>query len=750
MNIIQSNPVVDLSNCDREPIQFVNAIQPHGALLVLDAQTLKIRLASANCGDMLGICWDSLIDQQLASLLGDGNSHKLRVQVEIKSCEKTLLHVLKTQLQSRPGTAFHVFANLVNGLVVLEFEPVDETCLRFAQTLFIELRDVLQNLQHSNTLEDFFAIAVEKIGQISRFDHVMAYRFADDGSGEVIAEAKAENLASYLGLHFPASDIPEPARRLFALSALRHLPDVEYTPVPLLPADNGVTVDLSYANLRSVSIMYTGYLRNMGAHASLVMPLFSKGKLWGLISCQHSTAYYLPYEQRIPLEFLAQMVSQMVENRESQDQQLYRSRLERTLAALQAKMDQADTPPKALVSGEINLLSEIDASGAALLLDAQIFMLGKTPSQNQLQEIITWLSQQNRDIFSSRQLEMEFQPAAAYPKIACGILAIRLARNSNAWLIWFRPELLQNVHWAGDPNKPVLVDEINGEIRLQPRASFALWQEEVRGKSRPWQACEIEYATKLRHAIFGMLVERAWLLKQMNAELERSNLELDTFAYAASHDMKEPLRSIHNLVEFIKMEDSEKVSEKGRQRLDTILRISEHMSELLEALLQYSRIDKNKLEFEYCNLTDIASQAAKLFEDASPNKDFQIAVHKPLPQVRGDPLLINMVLQNLFSNALKYNDKPEKRIEMGCLQLSTPPVFYVRDNGIGIPKQQQKIIFELFRRLHSRDEFGGGSGAGLAIVKRIIKRHKGRIWLESNPECGSTFFFTLAPSLPSE
>jgi len=167
--------------------------------------------------------------------------------------------------------------------LLLEFERADNRVPRQALESLLGLRDATQHLQRTETLQIFLALAVEQIRAFSGFDRVMAYRFAEDGSGEVVAESMVPGLESYLGLHYPASDIPEPARRPFALLPLRHLPDVAYTPVPLQPErPTGISerpVDLSYCFSRSVSQMYTLYLRNMGVKATLVMPLLRNAAL---------------------------------------------------------------------------------------------------------------------------------------------------------------------------------------------------------------------------------------------------------------------------------------------------------------------------------------------------------------------------------------------------------------------------------------------------------------------------------------
>jgi len=742
---IDQPDILSLQNCDREQVQFSGAIQPYGALLVLDPNSLTIISASANTYSLLAATWDSLVGSNIDSLLGEEQAQALRLQLMAKPVNTALAYLMTVSCLKSVNQPFHLFANATEGQLLLEFEAVEAIEPSVQTVSWQRLYSAMQCLQQTTSLSGFFAEALEQIQFFSGFERVMAYRFDTDGSGEVIAEIKPDALESYLSLHYPASDIPEPARRLFALSPLRHLPDVDYTPVPLLPETLEKTVNLSYANLRSVSVMYTGYLRNMGVKATLVMPLFKAGKLWGLIACQHSTPLYLSYEKRIPLELLSQMLSQWMLSREEQEQLAYKEQLNQVLDQLMVKMAKSESLQQALIQDDINLLTDFDAGGVAVLMDGKLVVLGKTPLQNQITLLIKWLAQQVEDIFTTDSLSKHFPFAQEFSDVASGLLAIRLSSKSQDWIIWFRAEILTEVNWAGNPDKPVEIDEFNGEIRLQPRTSFALWQQTVNARSRPWLECEQEYAIRLRNALFTIVVERAWLLAQINADLERSNLELDSFAYAASHDMKEPLRGIYNYVEFLKLEESEHLSPTGRQRLETILNLAERMVGFLDTLLQYSRIGKNKLEFSACNMNELIKETVTIINDAWQDNAINIEIQGSLPVINGDAVWVSRIFQNLLTNAIKYNQQPCKQIVIGCDTTQATPVFFVRDNGIGIAPEYHEKIFELFYHLHNREVFGSGSGAGLTIVRRAVERHGGRIWLESTLGQGSTFFFTLSP-----
>ncbi|HEX4946921.1 MAG TPA: ATP-binding protein [Blastocatellia bacterium] len=236
-------------------------------------------------------------------------------------------------------------------------------------------------------------------------------------------------------------------------------------------------------------------------------------------------------------------------------------------------------------------------------------------------------------------------------------------------------------------------------------------------------------------------------LQRLNAELERSNIELDSFAYIASHDLKEPLRGLHNYSHFLLEDYEDKLDEEGVSKLQTLIKLTQRMETLIDSLLYYSRVGRAELAVRDINLDEVLDQTLELL--APRVRELGVEVRRPcaLPTVRADHARVGEVFSNLIANALKYNDKETKWIEVGFEWTNgageQQPVFYLRDNGLGIAPEHHENVFRIFKRLHGRDEYGGGVGAGLTIVRKIIERHGGRIWLESEPGMGTTFYFTL-------
>jgi len=282
--------------------------------------------------------------------------------------------------------------------------------------------------------------------------------------------------------------------------------------------------------------------------------------------------------------------------------------------------------------------------------------------------------------------------------------------------------------------------------------SFNLMLEQIQRRD-----AELQLA---KEALEIRVEERTRELAQRNRELQASNRELDDFAYVASHDLKEPLRGIHNYAGFLIEDYEAQLDDAGRERLETLMRLTRRMESLIDTLLHFSRVGRVDLAIEPVDLQRVV---ADIIDSLTPmlDGDGRVEIAEPLPTVRADRARIDEVFRNLIVNGIKYNDRTQKLVVVGVLPPGTSaggveptedegPIFYVRDNGIGIPERHRQVVFDMFKRLHGRDAYGGGTGAGLAIAKKVVERHGGRIWLDSAVGLstievgqGTTFFFTL-------
>jgi light-regulated signal transduction histidine kinase (bacteriophytochrome) len=283
--------------------------------------------------------------------------------------------------------------------------------------------------------------------------------------------------------------------------------------------------------------------------------------------------------------------------------------------------------------------------------------------------------------------------------------------------------------------------------RLTPRKSFELFTESVKDRALPWKSVELEAALRLRVLIMELVVSRSDQLEELNVNLTRSNEELDAFAYVASHDLKEPLRGISKYAHLL-LESAASAEGETRPRLEGLMRLTVRMDSLLDSLLHFSHVGRATLQFQPVDLNEVVTEALEMVAARRQEAPTEIRVPQPLPTVACDRMRVREIFVNLLANALKYNDRPQREIEIGWRSDATRgPVFFVRDNGIGIEPRHFETVFKMFRRLHGREAFGGGSGAGLTIVQKLVDQHRGSVWLESTPGAGSTFYFTLGAPL---
>ncbi len=753
---------VNLTNCDREPIHIPNLIQPHGVLLVVSAAEYKILQVSLNTEQMLGIDPQRLLERPLSELIGDAQADKIR---RCLSEDYNEINPLSVNLDRQgKNLTFDAIVHRNKEIITVELEPIQSSPEINFFKFYQSFKSPISKIQSTNTLDELCNTLVSEVQRVTGFDRVMVYRFDAQGAGQVVAEALQEGLEPFLGLRYPDTDIPKQAKHLYTLNYIRLIPDVTYEPVGLIPTLNPLSnqpLDMSMSVLRSVSPLHTEYLNNMGVAASMSISLIRNKQLWGLIACHHNTPKTVPYQIRTICEFIGQIVSFELAGKEDNENLDYRMKLKSIQTRFIKTISQAEELKAGLIENPQDLLDLVGAGGVALCLESEITLIGDTPDRAAVEKLLPWLDTQFDEevIYETTSLSSVYPPAQEYKEVASGLLALLVSRVQKTFIIWFRPEVIQTIDWGGNPYKPVEIEE--GIRKLSPRKSFDKWQETVKDKSLPWNACEVEAALELRSSIIGIVLRKADELSQVNKELTRSNVELDAFAYIASHDLKEPLRGIYNYSSFLIEDYGEVLDEAGVDKLNTLMRLTNRMEDLINSLLHYSRLGRAQLQMNSVDLNQLIAGVIDVLSISKRDERVRFDIPRRLPTVNCDRTQVNELFTNLISNGIKYNQKPEKIIEIGYLSTDEYTVanktlkytdqvycqnkyiFYVRDNGIGIREKHIESIFRIFKRLHGQKKYGGGTGAGLTIAKKIVERHGGEIWVESEYKKGSTFYFTL-------
>ena len=521
---------IDLTNCDREPIHIPGAIQPHGALLVLREPALTIVQASANVDARLGIPVARLLGTRLADHVGEAQA--AAILAPLGRGETRSFRTIGLALPDADGGAPRAFDGVVHrsgDVVILELEPAEADRLATAADVLVVARETMAAVARAETLVELAQAIAEQMRRLTGFDRVWVYRFHEDWHGEIVGEAKRDDIETWLGMHYPASDIPAQARALFLRHWLRMIVDLDFTPVPLVPRDDpetGAPLDMGGTVLRSVSPIHVEYLQNMGVRASLVISLVRGGKLWGLISGHHySGPRFVPYPTRLLCEFLAQALSSQVGMAERADERERALAVRAHQATLLDRLAREGELTRALVGAGATLLDLVSASGAAICRGDEVTTVGAAPPRAWIERLRAWLAEQDEPTLATSALPERFPAAREQQALASGLLAIQLSTAHPDYVLWFRGESRQTVKWAGDPRKAVTVSA-DGVPRLSPRGSFALWEETVKGTSPAWTPAELDAARELRGAILGLLLRHADAIAALNDELQRANDQL--------------------------------------------------------------------------------------------------------------------------------------------------------------------------------------------------------------------------------
>jgi chemotaxis family two-component system sensor kinase Cph1 len=518
---------IDLDNCAREPIHIPGSIQPRGVLAVVREADFEVRQVSANVAELLDRPVDDVLGRHLSALVGAEQAARIVGAVHAPG---ELRQRNPVECVIDVGGARRVFDAILRrepgGVLLVELEiAYGERPFSFPNT-YQAVRGSVEELNRVATLDELYGTAARAVRDLTGFDRVMVYRYDEHYNGEVVAESKRDDLNSFLGLHFPSTDIPAQARELYEKNWIRLISDVDYTPAPMVPAvdpDRDAPLDLTFATLRSVSPIHVEYLQNMGVHASMSISLLRNGRLWGLIACHHYAGPHLPpFGTRAAAEFLGSTLSLRLVERFEEDQLQKRLTAQAVLGKLtSATLDDSESLTAALL-GAPDLLDLVAAEGVVVNIAGEQEVRGSVPLPEVASAVAAWALGAGDEIASTDCLARELPDLDVDPELAAGALILNLPDGQYA--IWFRREKVRSVDWGGDPhNKAIAVSEGDG-IRLGPRKSFERWSEIVRQCSEPWTLGETESAEALRRYLVESLYRRTRGALRVAETLQRSLL----------------------------------------------------------------------------------------------------------------------------------------------------------------------------------------------------------------------------------
>lgn len=719
-----------LDNCDQEPIHVPGAIQPHGALLAVELSDLKVRRASENVGDLLGAGAPAIFGAPIERVLDAAAAQTIRSNAQLRTWSR--LNPIPVDVK---GRRFDAIVHRAADELVIELEPTQLVAQGSYRDYGADTHQAMVRLQGADSLPRLLQDAAEAVRWVTGYDRVMIYRFSDEGHGEVVAEDRAHGLEPFLGLHYPASDIPAQARRLYTLNWLRVIVDVSYRRAEVLEAPSSparAPLDMTYSTLRSVSPIHCEYLRNMGVGASMSVSLIQDGKLWGLIACHHYAPKVVPYSVRMTCELVGQMLSTLIASSERKEEAALRERLGERQVRLLNRLARAPYVAAALSDVPADVLELIGATGAAILEDGRFTGVGAAPDEAAVRAFARWMSQQGTDWLATAHLRRDHADAPSLGPDVAGVLAVGFPSIESNMVLWSRPAVEKTVSWAGNPEKVYAVGP-NGP-RLSPRGSFSRWRETVQHQSEPWSHAELDAVRGLRAGIGEAFVRRS----------READQARDMLLGMISHDLRNPLSAITTAAEVLKTGKHE--SAQVTRASVRIAASSDRMRRMIEQLLDYTRSELGSLHMSPTtfDLVVLCDQLVEEVRAAHPGSRIETGFPARCA-FTGDPDRIAQMLSNLLGNARHHGDPAHAiRFRLGCAPDHV--ALEITNKGPVIPPEKVATIFEPFKRARGDERtsaHSSGLGLGLYIVKRVVELHHGQVALRSSLDEGTTVIVTL-------
>lgn len=735
MTLPISDPIRNES-CTEISVTRMQQTQDFGVLIAVEKGSNRISHVSENIEQSFGISIKKVLGESIFAFSDHPQLGQIAKKMEMITAETASL-----KTTSWTPTYELLYHEQSKHLIFewIFFHEKDEKMMleNFRKTalFFSEIRKINFNHALQETCKELRAIL--------SFDKVLIYHFRDDGHGDVVGEAREESMDDYLGLRFPATDLPVQVREVYMANSLRIIQNAQAKPVKVQALSDQPILDMTQCLLKGIVPIHQEYVQAMKLATSISYAIKSEGNLWGLLCFHHRTPKQLCYQERVLVGLVSQLIEIVLLVHKNEKKAEFYSQVAPILfrfADEYAKTSRDLT--EIFIDVSDNILKLFGLDGCCINFDNKLKLKGKTPPPFFVKELIIWLSEGvlKENFFETDSLMEHYPAAKEYMASASGILAFNIGLDPNDMIIWFRPDQITDVLWGGNPDRTL---SINQEGHLHPHHSFALWRETVSGKSNRWQPHEISAAKEIQ--IFMKTVILGLLNARMSKELQALNKQKDSFLRMAAHDLRNPLSAILGAVTILRSQNTDLAMAAHLEEI--IQRQGQSMLELLNELLDPSVIESLALQIkpEKTNLTevfhDIATFNTILFEKKEVN--LKTSFQFDIDDVMLDKNKIKQVVENLLSNALKYS-RSGTSVTLSVQASKEVLSVEVKDQGIGIPNSEHMRVFTPLAKLSPKPTAGESShGIGLSICKKIVEAHGGEIGFTSLPGVGSTFHFSV-------
>ena len=717
-----------LNDCDREEIHLSGLVQGVCDLLVLEPSDGKIIGASETVGRFFDAETRALLDRPIGSVHPELSG----LIADIGRIEPNTHEVVDIELNV-DGLAYDAVAHVHHGLCLVEYVPNSDPSSNSLRRNMRKSARACSEIMAASDFDTACQIAAHHIRDITGFDRVKVYQFQADWSGAVVAESRVDEMPSFLGLHFPAGDIPQQVRALMMMMPNRSLYAVDdVTQRIITTQDKAETIDLTCSLTRAASVMHTAYLRNMGVGSTFTSALRRDCQLWGMIACHSNARICLPFD----VWGLVQEIGNALLLRLQQHEKTQGSAMLQRLRIVENRFAK-EVRQRGELGEVIEMMAPIfmeflAADGFAFQYGNSIITSGKTPPDAFIRDLVTYARglSGDDDQYRSISLAKEYPAAAEHMETACGVLLQPIVVHRICQLIWFRGPVTRTVHWAGRSDGKD--DEGQPEYGLSPRNSFDSWVQQHSDQCLPWDVAEQEAARDIFKEFLDIIAAQL-LMREENASLR-------AFASMAAHDIRAPLLGISKALEWMEEEDFDPEVVRETHGLANLS--AQRLAALTANLVELSMLNANKIELNATDLHAAATEASELLSIPLEQAGGTIRI-EPLPTVPGSAGLLVRLFLNLITNAIKYRHRSRAlNLAISGEMDGENIVLSVVDNGIGIPMEKRESVFSPMVRLHAQQDIEG-SGLGLTICRRIVEMHKGEILADPEFEDGTRIVITL-------
>lgn len=545
MKIEKCKSIKNKYHCDGIDLGDLNQIQPHGVWLELDSKSYIVTY-SENATAFLETPLDDLLNHDISYFLKSE-----RAESNFALWLTTPFSQYQSAVWSAPQKQIPIliFIHQEQGIISLEIERNIEQDIQHSTSSYFNefVMAAMKKTLQCKTINELAKISCEEIQKLTAYDRVIIYKFDSvDFTGIVIGEVFDEKMPSYIGLRFPSTDIPASVRQMYIKLPLRYIPSILEKSVKIVSRDNQQThqvANLTSSNLRMVAPVHVEYMHNMGICSASSVAIMQEDKLWGIISCHHLKPKYLSQSHRYILDIFANIIAAQVLAIES----IHSFHEEQQIGTMHTELTKLFRYRKslydALAEHNIELMELVSSTGMSVYLQNVLINYGGTPGEKEVMDLISWLNKKDLPIYYTDSLPLEYEAAFGFKYKACGLFVIKVTPLENDYLLFYKPELVNTIAWAGDPTQAIKIEE----KAYSPRDSFGRYLEKIENHSSPWSYHDIKSAA-LIHSLVATkqlqdLLQKQAMFDPMTQLLNRLYLE-----QTLSQEIKRALRGVYPLV----------------------------------------------------------------------------------------------------------------------------------------------------------------------------------------------------------